>query len=159
VWRSAVRSAHSCGRGDRPSGLWFGDVVDETCAGRGDARRGACPEELVGIWVGKLGSSTNGSLYEPGLFTMRIHADGTTDVFHPGANVAKACVTQTLCDQHSIKAGGGRLTIGDTFSCVDSAEYSYKLEGDEMTTKRVKDDCGLERAHLYDGTVWRRRSS
>ena len=90
---------------------------------------------------------------------MKIHADGTTDVFSPGADVADACGTQKLCNSHSIEASGGHLTIGDTYSCVGSAEYSYKIEGDKLTTTRVKDDCGAERPHLYDGTVWRRRAS
>jgi hypothetical protein len=118
------------------------------------------PDEPVGTWVGRLGPSPNGtSEYEPGSYTMKIHADGTTDVFRPGADLAQPCGTQQLCNSHAIEASGGRLTVGDTFVCVDSAEYSYKIEGDRLTTNRVKDDCGAEREHLYDGTVWRRRAS
>ena len=119
-------------------------------------------DELVGTWVGRLGPLPPGSSseYVPGkLYTMKIHADGTTEVFEPGANLAKPCGTQKPCNSHSIEASGGHLTVSDTFSCGDPAEYSYKIEGDRMTTTRVKDDCGAERTHLYDGTVWRRRAS
>jgi len=80
-------------------------------------------------------------------------------VFLPGANLAQPCGTQKLCNSHSIEASGGHLTVGDTYSCADSAEYSYKIEGNRLTTTLVKDDCGAERTHLYDGTVWRRRAS
>jgi hypothetical protein len=90
---------------------------------------------------------------------MKIHADGTTEVFEPGANLAKPCGTQKPCNSHSIEASGGHLTVSDTFSCAEPAEYSYKIEGDTMTTTRVKDDCGAERTHLYSGTHWRRRAS
>ena len=117
-------------------------------------------DELVGTWVGRLGPPPPGtSEYEPGSYTMKIHADGTTDVFAPGAKLANPCGAQKLCNSHSIEASGGHLTVGDTFSCAESAEYSYKLDGDRLTTTRVKDDCGAERTHLYDGTVWRRRAS
>jgi hypothetical protein len=117
-------------------------------------------DELVGTWVGKLGPPPPGtSEYEPGSYTMKIHADGATEVFMPGANLASPCGAQKLCSSHSIEASGGHLTVGDTFSCPDSAEYSYKIEGDRLTTTRVKDDCGAERTHLYDGTVWRRPAS
>src|SRR4051794_22785844 len=74
------------------------------------------PKELVGTWVGKLGPSTNGSELDAGRYSMTIDADGTTDVFQPGANLAEECLTQKLCNSHSIEASGGRLTIGETFS-------------------------------------------
>ena len=126
------------------------------------ATKAAAPvaDELVGTWVGRLGPPPPGtSEYEPGLYTMKIHADGTTEVFLSGADLAKPCGAQKLCNSHSIEASGGHLTVGDTYSCPDSAEYSYTLEGDRLTTTRVKDDCGAERTHLYDGTVWRRQAS
>jgi hypothetical protein len=128
------------------------------------ATKAAAPvaDELVGTWVGRLGPPPPGSSseYAPGkLYTMKIHADGTTDVFEPGANLAEPCGTQKPCNSHSIEASGGHLTVSETFSCVDPAEYSYTLKGDRLTTTRVKDDCGAERTHLYDGTHWRRRAS
>src|SRR4051794_23128389 len=76
------------------------------------------PEELVGTWIGKLGPATGSSDYDPGRYTMVIHADGTTDVFRPGANLGKECSMQELCNSHSIEASGERLTVGDTYSCV-----------------------------------------
>src|SRR4051812_3509871 len=79
------------------------------------------PDELVGTWVGKLGPPpTSISEYPPGSYTMKIHGDGTTDVFGPGADLANPCGTQKLCNSHSIEARGGQLTVGDTFSCVGS---------------------------------------
>ena len=152
VLSGAVWVLPGCGS-ETPSGKRTTAAATKTAAPVAD--------ELVGTWVGRLGPAPPGtSEYEPGkLYTMKIHADGTTDVFTPGAKLAKPCGTQPLCTSHSIEANGGHLTVGDTFSCAGSAEYSYKIEGDRMTTTRVKDDCGAERTHLYDGTVWRRRAS
>jgi len=138
----------------------FRDAIGGARIRNSDKTAAAVAGELVGTWVGRLGPAPAGtSEYEPGSYTMKIHADGTTEVFLPGAKLANACGTQKLCNSHSIEASGGRLMVGDTYSCADSAEYSYKIEGDRLTTTRVKDDCGAERTHLYDGTVWRRRSS
>src|SRR4051812_19388013 len=54
-------------------------------------------DELVGTWVGRLGPPPPGSSseYAPGkLYTMKIHADGTTEVFGPGANLADPAVSK-----------------------------------------------------------------
>ena len=133
-----------------------------TKTGAAPAREAAAtvPDALVGTWVGRLGSPTNNSEYSPGRYTMKISADGTTDVFQPAADVAEPCLTQKPCNSHAIEASGpGRLMIGATYTCLAPGEYSYKIEGDRLTTKRVKDECFGDRPHLYDGTVWRRQSS
>jgi hypothetical protein len=119
------------------------------------------PEELVGTWIGKLGTRPGGSVsqYPRGRYSMKILADGNVEMYTPSANPAKPCVEQEYCYTWSVKADDrGRLEISDTPDCSSSAEYSYRVKGEKLTTERVKDDCDGERPYVYNtGVVWSRQ--
>ena len=131
----------------------------------------AVPRELVGTWKGrprnwrKADPSNRAAqrLQErvavgrpPGYYTMKLAEDGTVEMYDPGVSTAQGCLAH--CDGLQLKASDGKLIIGDTLECVTSAVYSYKVEGDKLTTKRVEDDCTLDRRQLFDGSTWRRQS-
>jgi hypothetical protein len=54
------------------------------------------PEELVGTWIGKIGTRPGGSIsqYQRGKYSMKILADGNVEMYTPSANPAKPCVEQ-----------------------------------------------------------------
>ena len=118
------------------------------------------PEALVGTWSSRLashGAAVIGS--DPGTVIIKISADGTLGIYYPGSNSANACVSDPECDPGEIKGGGARLTIGATTMCSgDEAQYSFRIVGDKLTTKSVKEDCVGDRPVLFDGTTWQRRS-
>jgi hypothetical protein len=131
------------------------------------------PEDLVGTWQGRPPNwrKVNGDKLvaerlrarvrkglPPGYYTMKLARDGTVEMYDPGSNTDKECLHIAHgCDGLQVKASRWKLLIGDTLECAEPAEYSYKLRGGKLTTKRVKDDCGSDRPQLFNGTTWRRQ--
>ena len=131
----------------------------------------AVPDELVGTWQGrprnwrKADPSSNRAAQRlqervavgrpPGYYTMKVAGDGTVEMYDPGVTTAKGCLAH--CDTLQLTASDGKLMIRDTLECTTSAVYSYRIEMDKLATKRVKDDCTLDRRQLFDGSTWRRQ--
>jgi hypothetical protein len=113
-------------------------------------------KELVGTWTARL-ARVDAAELPGGRYTMRLSAEGTAAIYFPGSDRALDCVTQRLCQEVSIAAGGGRLTIGDTTGCVGSAQYAYNLADGRLTTRRVKEECGQDRPLIFHRTTWRRQ--
>jgi hypothetical protein len=120
------------------------------------AAAAAVPAELVGTWVAKLAPLSSAHL-EGGKYTMKMRADGSVEMYYPSGNTADECLTQKPCQTITVKASAGKLTIIESDDCPAPAEYSYKLEADKFTTKRVQDACYGDRPRLYNGTTWRRQ--
>ena len=101
------------------------------------------------------------SYLEPGKYTMKMHPDGSVDVYAPWSDTSEDCLVADGCDQLTLKASGTTLTIIETRECTAPAQYSYKLTGNKLTTKRMEDTCGAasDRPRLYNGTTWRRQGS
>jgi hypothetical protein len=118
------------------------------------------PNALVGTWWTRL-SSQDATVIEsnPGKVAIKISADGTLAIYYPDANVAKDCSSDPYCEPGQIKGRGARLTIGSTTMCSGGdAQYSFKIVGDKLRTKSIKEDCVGDRPALFDGTTWHRQS-
>ena len=121
------------------------------------AQTAVVPDELVGTWTRRIPRRAN-SYYPPGKFTMKLLRDGSAEMFNPSADPADDCVAQSGCELLTFEARGGKLIVGEIFTCPGPGEYSYEIRGDELTTKRVGDDCTRARPQLFDGATWRRQS-
>ena len=117
------------------------------------------PEALTGDWTStysKKDARKAGPAFIPGKFTMRFTADGTWELYVPGADPRRSCLLQGECFSSEVKADAKTVTLGELESCVNPATYSYRLRGDKLTMKKLKEDCTDERPGLFVDRVWER---
>ena len=124
------------------------------------ARRGVVAKALAGDWTRNYSQSDArkaGVAYLPGRFTMRFKRDGTWEVYAPGTDPHKSCLLQENCIGSTAKADATTVTLGEFESCVNPAVYSYRIRGDKLTMKRIKEDCTTDdRTGLFGLRVWLR---
>jgi hypothetical protein len=121
------------------------------------AQPAAVPDALVGTWTRRIVNPT--ATWTPaGVFTMKLLRDGTVEMYEADGNPKKECITQPYCATWGLTARDGKLTVGATVFCKDPGEYSYEVTRNRLTTTRVKDACGQDRAEFFAGATWRRQS-
>jgi hypothetical protein len=124
------------------------------------AAAAAVPDDLAGTWVRTL-TPPGPSYLDAGTYTLKVLADGNVEAYFAGSKPAKPCLTQELCEGFTVEARAGKLAIGETLDCVSPGDYTFKVTGDTLKTRQVKDDCGStnDRPQLFAGATWRRRGS
>jgi len=117
------------------------------------------PEALTGDWTStysKRDARKAGPAFIPGKFTMRFTPDGTWELYVPGGDPRKSCLLQGGCFSSEVNADARTITLGEFESCVNPATYSYRLRGDKLTMKKLKETCTNERPGLFVDRVWER---
>jgi hypothetical protein len=117
-------------------------------------------EELTGTWVHTFKRRDVARAgFEPGEFVMTLKADGTLEIyFGPGKHDLNAdCLTQEFCDALTASAHGSTLTISETTECPGPGDYRFVVDGDTLTTTKVKDSCAGGRPIIFHNTIWTRR--
>ncbi|HWT25159.1 MAG TPA: hypothetical protein VN213_16775 [Solirubrobacteraceae bacterium] len=121
------------------------------------ARAAAVPDELVGTWTRTI-PRREYTQVPAGVFTMKVLPDGSVEMYEPGANPRKECITQPYCSPWALTVRDAKLTVGATVYCEGSGVYAFKVTRNSLVTKRVKDACSQDRPQFFDGAVWRRQS-
>lgn len=90
---------------------------------------------------------------------MKLKTDGTLELyFGPGKHDLKRRVPRSgVLRALTATAKGSTLTISETALCTTTGDYSFTVNGDELSTKVVKDECTSGRPTILGNKAWTRR--
>jgi hypothetical protein len=122
-------------------------------------RRRAVPDALVGDWARHFSKkeAAKSPGFPGGTYVTRFKADGTWELYAPGADPSKSCISQGQCDSSTVRADATTITLGPLPDCADPGKYSYRVRGGTLAMQKTKDDCYGGRRWAFSGTTWKRR--